>query len=100
MAMRKTLCPALLSLGLFLFTAAARAAETAPLAADDPYQWLEEIDSPKALAWVAQQNETTAKRLAGPDYDALYRDALAVLDSSSRIPEVTQRGKYLYNLWK
>ncbi len=95
--------PLLVSAGLLMTAGLIRAAESvpaAPAAIDDPYQWLEEIDSPRALAWVAQQNEATAKRLAGPDYDALYRDALTVLDSSSRIPEVTQRGKYVYNLWK
>ena len=71
-----------------------------PAAEADPYLWLEDIESPRALEWVRQQDEATAARLAGPGYDALYRDALAVLDSSTRIPEVTQRGGYLYNLWK
>ena len=35
-----------------------------------------------------------------PDYEALFCDALAVLDSKSRIPEVTPRGDWLYNLWR
>ncbi len=72
----------------------------AAVSAEDPFLWLEAIDDPKALDWVKAQNDRTAKKLAGPAYDALYRDALTVLDSASRVPEVTQRGRYLYNLWQ
>ena len=73
----------------------------APAAGDDPYAWLEDIDGARSLDWVKQQNELTAKKLTvQPGYESLYADALAVLDSASRIPEVTQRGKYLYNLWR
>ncbi|MCX6954636.1 MAG: S9 family peptidase, partial [Verrucomicrobia bacterium] len=70
-------------------------------AADDPWRWLEEIEAPRALEWVQQHNEATERRLtATPQHAALYRDALAVLDSASRVPEVTQRGTHLYNLWQ
>jgi prolyl oligopeptidase len=63
--------------------------------------WLEDIEDLKALEWVHQQNETTARRLtAGPEYDALHADALAVLNSASRIPAVEPRGGYLYNFWQ
>ncbi|ACB73817.1 prolyl oligopeptidase family serine peptidase [Opitutus terrae] len=77
-------------------------AGSAPVAAaDDPYRWLEEIDSPQALEWVRDRNDATASRLtARPDYDALYRDALAVLNSASRIPEISAHGGFLYNLWQ
>src|SRR3954463_3527975 len=69
--------------------------------AEDPFLWLEEIDGATALSWVKQHNDATEQRLrATPEHDALYRDALAVLDSASRLPEVVQRGKYLYNLWQ
>ena len=68
---------------------------------DDPRLWLEDIDAPRSLDWVKQQNDATAGRLlAQPGYEALYRDALTVLDSASRIPDVTQHGPYLYNLWR
>ncbi|HKB89025.1 MAG TPA: hypothetical protein VKC60_00780, partial [Opitutaceae bacterium] len=86
-----------LSVGLF---GSLRARESGPTT-EDPYLWLEDIEGAKQLEWVKQQDDVTAKRLtARPEYDALYRDALAVLDSASRIPEVTQRGKYLYNFWR
>ena len=55
----------------------------------------------RALAWVNEHNRATERRLTAlPGYDDLFRDALAVLDSTSRIPEVTERGGWLYNLWR
>lgn len=68
---------------------------------DTQYRWLENIEGTRALAWVHEQNERTFKRLkTRPEYASLYRDALAVLDSKSRIPEIEQWGKYVYNLWQ
>ena len=77
------------------------AAADAPPRDADPYLWLEDIEGAKPLAWVKARNDATAQRLtARPDYAALYRDALAVLNSASRIPEVQPHGKYLYNFWQ
>ena len=68
---------------------------------NDPYLWLQNIDSPAALKWVNQQNALTAKHLARqPGYADLYNDALAILTSNSRIPHVEQHGAYFYNLWQ
>ena len=67
---------------------------------DDPYLWLEEVDGPEALAWVAAQNARTMAELAGPAFDA-DRDALrAILDRPDNIPHVTRRGGLLYNFWQ
>lgn len=30
---------------------------------DDPYLWLEEVDGPRAIAWVGEQNKATLARL-------------------------------------
>jgi prolyl oligopeptidase len=80
---------------------ASAAEPSAPAAPpDDPWRWLEAIDDPRSLDWVKQHNEATGRRLAGPVHDALYRDALAVLDAASRLPEIVQRGGYYYNLWQ
>jgi len=78
------------------------AAALRPVAVDDdPYLWLENIDGARARDWVGEHNSATERRLTAlPDYEALFRDALAVLDSKSRIPEVTPRGDWLYNLWR
>jgi prolyl oligopeptidase len=67
----------------------------------DPYAWLEEIDGEKALEWVRAHNAATAKKLESqPIYKELHANALAALDSASRLPAVTQRGKWIYNFWK
>ena len=69
--------------------------------AADPYLWLEEIDSARALNWVRAQNAATNQKLATqPIYQELRREALAALDSPSRLPDVDQMGAWIYNLWK
>jgi prolyl oligopeptidase len=73
----------------------------AAAASDDPWQWLEDVEGSRALQWVHGQNDKTlARYTADPLYKALYPEALAVLDSQSRVPDVEQRGGYVYNLWQ
>ncbi|HEU4522124.1 MAG TPA: prolyl oligopeptidase family serine peptidase [Thermoanaerobaculia bacterium] len=67
----------------------------------DPYLWLEGVDDPRALEWVAEQNERTRRHFTSmPGFDAMQREALAALSSQSRVPNVEYHGRYLYNLWK
>ena len=67
----------------------------------DPWRWLESIDGTRALTWVHEQNARTLARYAvDPLYKTLYPEALSVLDSASRVPEISQRGGYVYNLWQ
>ncbi|HET6637243.1 MAG TPA: S9 family peptidase, partial [Gemmatimonadota bacterium] len=69
--------------------------------ATDPYLWLEDIDGARALDWVRAQNAATEKKLASqPLYQELRSEALAALDSPSRLPNVDQMGKWIYNFWK
>src|SRR5690348_14846630 len=69
--------------------------------AADPYLWLENIDDPKALAWVAEENEKTRRELASaPGFEEMRQQALTALQSKSRVPSVQFHGRYLYNLWK
>jgi prolyl oligopeptidase len=96
-------CLFLPTLALLLVSPARlRAAEPAAAGGEaDPYQWLEEIGGDKPLEWVRAHDDATAKRLqARPEYNDLYRDALTVLNSASRIPQVEQRGSLLYNFWR
>jgi prolyl oligopeptidase len=75
------------------------ACATAP--PSDKYRWLEGVDDPKALAWVAAQNERTRRSFtAMPGFEEMRQQALAALSSSSRVPNVDYHGRYLYNLWK
>ena len=67
----------------------------------DAFAWLEEVDSERALAWVRERNaESQALLMALPEYAALRPQLLAQLDDTGRIPAVTRRGAWLYNLWQ
>jgi prolyl oligopeptidase len=68
---------------------------------DDPYVWLEEKDSPRALAWVEAHNEVTVKRLeSDPRYATLYAEALALASAKDRIPMPRFLGGAIYNFWQ
>ena len=68
--------------------------------ADDPYLWLEDIDGDAALAWVRERNETTIAEFSDQRFEQMRTEALAVLDTDTRIPYVRRRGEYLYNFWR
>jgi prolyl oligopeptidase len=68
---------------------------------DDPYLWLEDVQGEKALAWVRERNAETIKQLAArEDFAPTRSRLLAVLNSRDRIPAITRRGDWLYNLWQ
>jgi prolyl oligopeptidase len=68
---------------------------------DDPFLWLEEVDSARALAWVHARNAESQERLqASPVYAGTRERLLAVLNSKDRIPYITRRGDSFYNLWQ
>ncbi|HLY06834.1 MAG TPA: prolyl oligopeptidase family serine peptidase [Rhizomicrobium sp.] len=71
-------------------------------AADDPYLWLEDVNSPRAMAWVhAENDKTTAVLEKDPRYNALYADALAIAEAKDRIPvPQTFNGGNIYNFWQ
>ena len=67
----------------------------------DPYAWLEEIDGERAMQWVRAHNAATAKKLESqPIYKELHAEALSALDSASRLPQIVQRGPWIYTFWK
>jgi len=73
---------------------------TAMPATDDPYLWLEDVTGDRALAWVRARNERSQHELeAAPGFAALRDRLLAIYDSTARIPYVSARGPWLYNLW-
>jgi len=68
---------------------------------DDPYQWLEEIDGERAVAWVGERNAETAGRLAeGEQFESTRARLREALDDERRIPMPVLRGGYLYNFWQ
>ena len=74
---------------------------TATLATDDPYLWLEDVGGDKPIAWVKEQNAKTQKLLEAEPLFATIRDqTLLVLNSRARIPGVGKRGAFFYNFWQ
>lgn len=67
----------------------------------DPYEWLEEVESPKALEWVKDRNDKTLKDLQG---DTTFKDTHEALEkillAKDRIPSAVFREGYFYNFWQ
>ena len=67
----------------------------------DPYLWLEDVSSPKALAWVEAHNaKSTAVLQADPHYQRFYSQALEILQAKDRIPTGQFIGGQIYNFWQ
>ncbi|HEX8064267.1 MAG TPA: S9 family peptidase, partial [Allosphingosinicella sp.] len=81
--------------------AALAAAAHGQTSADDPYLWLEEVSSPRAMEWVNAQNARTQAVLeADPRYQAYYEEALAIAQAKDRIPFGRFLGGRIYNFWQ
>jgi prolyl oligopeptidase len=69
--------------------------------AEDPFLWLEQVDSPRAMDWVRAEN---AKTVAVLDQDAhypqMYKEALTIAQAEDRIPEPNVIGGQIYNFWQ
>jgi len=64
----------------------------------DPFQWLESLDDPAALAWVAEQNAATRSRLdSDPRFAGLKTSILANLRDTRQIPFFAEHAGWLYN---
>jgi len=67
----------------------------------DPFQWLEDVQGEKALAWAKEQNAKSTKVLeARPEYEPIYKRTLEILDSKEKIPMPSFHGGAVYNFWK
>jgi prolyl oligopeptidase len=72
-----------------------------PSVVEDPYLWLEDVTSERALTWVRSQNAISTKELeASPDFEPIRKRLLAILDSRERIPYVSKHGAWCYNFWR
>src|SRR3982751_4407910 len=70
-------------------------------APDDPYIWLEDVSGQRAMDWVNSHNAKTQAVLeADPRYQQYYKEALAIAQSTDRIPYGTLRGDHVYNFWQ
>jgi prolyl oligopeptidase len=67
----------------------------------DKYQWLEDVNGERSMAWVNAENARSAKALdVGPVYDTLTETALKVLESPTRLPAPQFRVGEVYNTWQ
>ncbi len=86
------------ALAALLFAACAYPAWAEP---PDPYLWLEQVESPRALAWVRAENERTLKPLlTNPHYQPFLDQALALAQATDRIPTPEFLGGQITNLWQ
>jgi prolyl oligopeptidase len=76
-------------------------ADTRTSEQQDKYQWLEDVSSPRSMAWVKVEDERSAKVLQGdPQFAGLYPMALKVLESPDRLPDPQFREGEIYNIWQ
>jgi len=69
--------------------------------ADDPYIWLEEVSSPRAMEWVnAHNTKAQAVLEADPRYQRYYNEALALAQARDRIPFGRFIKGQVYNFWQ
>jgi prolyl oligopeptidase len=103
--------PALATLVALMSTCAAMAQGVAPAAAsapasstvasDDPYIWLEKVDSPEAMTWVRAENQKTLSVLeADPRFATFDEQALAIAQARDRIPFAHPIDGGLWNFWQ
>ena len=102
----KALLPALAALASAVASAPSLAQTPAPptaaaASADDPFIWLEDIDSPRAMTWVNGQNAKTHVRLEeDPRYETFRQQALKIFTAQDRIPTPRFRAGGVDNFWQ
>jgi prolyl oligopeptidase len=90
-----------LSTGSIAFTVFISAHSSVVAQTADPYLWLEQVDSPRAIAWVrAENNKTVGALEKDPRYVGLYNDALAIAEANDRIPTPNTLDRAIFNFWQ
>ncbi len=67
----------------------------------DPFLWLEDVSSPRAMDWVHAENAKTLGVLEGDRrFAGLFDDALSLAQAKDRIPYPELIGDQVYNFWR
>jgi prolyl oligopeptidase len=67
----------------------------------EKYQWLEDVNSPRAIEWVKKENQRTEKEIVGdPRFAEMQAAALKVLESPDRLADPEFRVGMVYNTWQ
>ena len=70
-------------------------------AEDDPFLWLEEIESERALDWARAQNERSTELLeAHPLFEPIHERNLEILTADDRIAYPSLMGGRIFNFWR
>jgi len=70
-------------------------------ASTDKYLWLEDVSSPRSMAWVRAEDARSLKVLeADPRYATYHEEALKIAQAPDRLPTPEQLGGEIYNLWR
>jgi len=81
--------------------ASAAAPSATASASDDPYLWLEKVDSPEAMDWVHAENKKSLSVLeSDPRFATFNAQALAIAQARERIPFAHQIDGGLWNFWQ
>eukprot|EP00986_Skeletonema_menzelii_P008670 scaffold3756_cov142-Skeletonema_menzelii.AAC.4 len=74
---------------------------------EDPYIWLEEVESPESIEFAKSANAKCLAELGNPSETDTYKRVLTALQSDDRIPHVRMLGydedtgdMLLYNFWR
>ena len=68
---------------------------------EDPYLWLEEVESEKSLDWVKAQNTRSERAITtDPLFEPLRQKYIEVYDDKDKITLPDVVGDYVYSLWK
>ena len=67
----------------------------------DNYQWLEDVNGPRAMGWVKAENARSAKVLeADPRFAKFQAEALAILESKDKLATPGFHNGTIYNTWQ
>lgn len=84
-----------------LLSIVAPSAAPAQSSAEDPYLWLEDVSSPRAMDWVNAHNARSVAVLeADRRYPTLYSEAIEIASAKDRIPAPAFVHGEIYNFWQ
>lgn len=68
---------------------------------EDPYIWLEEVESERSLKWVNAQNKKTADKISQVEgFQEMKNHFLESLNDKDKIVYPSVVGDYMYNFWQ
>jgi prolyl oligopeptidase len=66
---------------------------------NDPWLWLEDLESENSLQWVNKQNARTLAQYQSLELKDNQTALTLITDQPNKIPYITRRGGKLYNFW-